>query len=71
MTEAMTEDPGPEAMLDACITAYEAVKKHGTSEMQLAARVLLQLVGEQIAREVTPLATDACNENIGERFQRS
>lgn len=59
----MIEDDGPEAMLDACIAAYEAMKKHGTNEMQLAARVLLHLVGEQIAREVTPLATDASNEN--------
>jgi len=61
----MTEDTGPEAMLDACIAAYDAVKKHGTSEMQLAARVLLQLVGEQIAQEISPLGTDASNENVG------
>ncbi|MCJ2126788.1 hypothetical protein [Methylobacterium sp. J-077] len=61
----MTEDTGPEAMLDACIAAYDAVKKHGTSEMQLAARILLQLVGEQIAQEISPLATDASNENVG------
>ncbi|MCJ2094080.1 hypothetical protein MKK67_16505 [Methylobacterium sp. J-072] len=60
----MTEDTGPEAMLDACIAAYEAVKRHGTSEMQLAARVLLQLVGEQIAREITPPTADASDENV-------
>jgi hypothetical protein len=61
----MTEDDGPEVMLNACIAAYEAVKKHGTSEMLLAARILLQLVGEQIAREVTPLVADTSNENFG------
>ncbi|MCJ2138817.1 hypothetical protein [Methylobacterium sp. E-066] len=60
----MTEDTGPKAMLDACIAAYEAVKRHGTSEMQLAARVLLQLVGEQIAREITPPTADASDENV-------
>jgi hypothetical protein len=61
----MAEDDGPEVMLNACIAAYEAVKKHGTSEMLLAARILLQLVGEQIAREVTPLVADTSNENFG------
>ncbi|MCJ2070653.1 hypothetical protein MKK75_17960 [Methylobacterium sp. J-030] len=60
----MTEDTGTQAMLDACIAAYEAVKKYGTSEMQLAARILLQLIGEHIAREVPPLTAEASNENF-------
>lgn len=59
----MTEDAGPEAMLDACIAAYEAVKKHGTNEMQLAARILLQLIGEHIAREVRPPTAEAANDH--------
>lgn len=63
MTGTMTEDAGTEAMLDACVTAYETVMKHGTSEMQLAARILLQLIGEQIAREISSPAAGASNEN--------
>lgn len=64
MTEPMTEDAGLEAMLDACIAAYEAVKTHGTSEMQLAARILLQLIGERIAQEVAAPTVEASNENV-------
>ena len=65
MTESMTEDALPEAMLDACIAAYEVVKKHGTREMQLAARILLQLAGEQIAQKIIALPAEPSNENVG------
>ena len=61
----MTEDEGPEAMLDACIAAYETVKKYGTSEMQLAARILLELVGQQIANQMKRTNIDARDENFG------
>ena len=60
----MTDGDGPEAMLNACIAAYEAVKKHGTSEMLLAASILLHMVGEQIAREVMPPTAEASNEAV-------
>ncbi|WP_267428413.1 hypothetical protein [Methylobacterium sp. GC_Met_2] len=59
----MTEDQGPEAMVDACIAAFEAVKKHGTSEMLLVARILLQMAGEQIAQDLQSPITQAVNEN--------
>ncbi|WP_267359079.1 MULTISPECIES: hypothetical protein [unclassified Methylobacterium] len=59
----MTEDQGPEAMVDACIAAFEAVKKHGTSEMLLVARILLQMAGEQIAQDLQSPITQAVKEN--------
>ncbi|WP_267361585.1 MULTISPECIES: hypothetical protein [unclassified Methylobacterium] len=59
----MSEEDGSEAMLNACLAAYEAVKKHGTSEMLLAARILLRLVGEQIAQDLQSPIIKAVNKN--------
>ncbi|MCJ2018334.1 hypothetical protein MKK84_12985 [Methylobacterium sp. E-065] len=59
----MSEEDGSEAMLNACLAAYEAVKKHGTSEMLLAARILLGLVGEQIAQDLQSPIIKAVNKN--------
>lgn len=60
----VTEDDGLDAMLNACIAAYEAVKKHGTSEMILAAHILLRLAGEQIARDLQLSIIEADNEDV-------
>jgi len=59
----VSEEDGSEAMLNACLAAYEAVKKHGTSEMLLAARILLRLVGEQIAQDLQSPIIKAVNKN--------
>lgn len=60
----VTEDDGLDVMLNACIAAYEAVKKHGTSEMILAARILLRLAGEQIAQDFQRPIIQADNEDV-------
>ena len=46
-------------MVQACIAAYEAVQESGTREMQLAARILLKLIGDQLAQQAMPPVSDA------------
>ncbi|GJE14888.1 hypothetical protein [Methylobacterium longum] len=59
----MTE--GFEEMVRACIAAHDAVMVHGTSEMQLAAQILLKMIGDQLAKETRYPVGVGDNENYG------
>ncbi|MCJ2138263.1 hypothetical protein MKK69_30135 [Methylobacterium sp. J-026] len=65
-TDQMTATERHEAMVRACIAAYETVQESGTREMQLAARILLKLIGDQLAQQAMPPVSDADTENGGE-----
>lgn len=47
-----------DAVADACIAAHTVIEEHGTPEMQALIRVMLHLVGREIARGVLPLEGD-------------
>ena len=56
---------GFEEMMRACIAAHDAVMEHGTSEMQLAVRILLKLIGDHLAKDSDKFVCSADNENAG------
>ncbi|MCJ2122984.1 hypothetical protein [Methylobacterium sp. J-077] len=42
-----------DAIADACIAAYGAIADHGTPQMKMLIRVLLHIVGKEIAQDLS------------------
>jgi hypothetical protein len=42
-----------DAVADACIAAYAAIADHGTPQMKMLIRVLLHMVGREIAQDLS------------------
>ncbi|MCJ2144705.1 hypothetical protein [Methylobacterium sp. E-066] len=42
-----------DAIADACIAAHAVIAEHGTPQMKMLSRVLLHIVGKEIARNLS------------------
>lgn len=42
-----------DAVADACIAAHAVITEHGTPQMKMLSRVLLHIVGKEIARNLS------------------
>jgi hypothetical protein len=47
-----------EQVSEACLVAYETLKRHGTPEMQATMRILLFQIGREVARQQPEQRTD-------------
>ena len=43
-----------DTMVDACLAAMEAIKQHGTPEMKVLMRLILLLIGRDLAKADRP-----------------
>ena len=60
-----------DAVADACLVAHAVIEKNGTPEMRAMIRVLLHILGREIACGILTLdKPDSHAANVNEQFQR-